>query len=314
MSEFVIETKNLTKHYKNVAALSDLDLSIREGIVFGFIGPNGAGKSTTIRILCGLLRPTSGHAVIGGVDVTRHASSVKSTVGYLPEDFGVYERMRVVEYLDFFAAAHRIPVRRRSDAIENAMDLAGVTHMHDYFMGTLSRGMRQRVGIAKTLVHDPTILLLDEPTSGLDPFARIEIRNLLKKLRDTGKTVMISSHILPELASVCDEVGILSKGRLVASGAVADIMARARQERHVQIELLGDAAEAAKLLGELPGVANVVATDNLVRFAYRGGLEGIPEIHRRVLAAGHKVVWLREVEADLEHAFISITGNTSGQR
>jgi len=314
MNDVAIETQGLTKRYKNVHALTDLNLRIPKGTLYGFIGPNGAGKSTTIRILCGLLRPTAGKAFVDGVDVTRHARRVKSVVGYMPEACGVYERMRVVEYLDFFAAAHRVPLRRRTEMIEQAMDLAGVTHMRDYHMGTLSKGMNQRVGIARALVHDPAVLILDEPTSGLDPYARIEIRGFLKKLKATGKTVMISSHILPELSSVCDEVGILHQGRLLASGPVNEIMARARQKLRIEVELLGPAQGAARVAERLPGVSDLSVTDNILQFSYDDKLDTVPRIREAIASGGHQVLWIREIEADLEHAFIHITGAARDRR
>ena len=314
MSDAMIETKDLTKRYGDVAAVTGLNLSVARGTLFGFIGPNGAGKSTAIRILCGLLKPTSGAAAIDGVDVTRRARRIKSTVGYMAEDFGVYERMRVGEYLDFFAAAHRLPMRARKKSIDKALDLAGAASMRDYFMGTLSRGMKQRAGIARALVHDPAVLILDEPTSGLDPYARIEIRALLRQLKDTGKTILISSHILPELASVCDAVGIISEGRLLAAGPVADIMSRARQELKIEIEFLGRAEPAAELIGRVKGASDVAVTDNALRFTYNGPLKRLPELQRVLAERGHKVLWVREMEADLEHAFIRITSSTEKEK
>nr|HRU06522.1 ABC transporter ATP-binding protein [Candidatus Brocadiia bacterium] len=175
MSEPIIKTEKLTKFYDNFEAVHELDLQVQEGCLFGVIGPNGAGKTTTIRMLCGLLRPTSGRAIVNGIDVTRHPRDVKRSVGYMPDFFGAYDRMRVWEYLDFFGAAYRIPRKQRRDRIEKSLELTGATYMRDYFVGSLSKGMRQRAGIAKTLVHDPAVLFLDEPTSGLDPVARIEI-------------------------------------------------------------------------------------------------------------------------------------------
>lgn len=309
-NNIAIETQNLTKYYKDVLALSGLNLKIKRGTLFGFIGPNGAGKTTAIRVLCGLQKATSGTAIVAGEDVTKHPARVKSMVGYMPEEFGTYERMRVVEYLDFFAAAHRIPIRKRKDLIDRAMDLGGVAHMRDYYMGTLSRGMKQRVGLTKTLVHDPEVLILDEPTSGLDPFARIEIRQFLRKLKETNKTVMISSHILPELASVCDEVGIINQGQLLAHGPVREVMAQAQQGRRVEIELLGSAEGAADLLKGVKHISGLETVENMVRFVYSGPLEKIPSLHHMIMQNGYKILWMREVESDLEHAFITITGGT----
>ena len=312
MSEPVIKTENLTKFYGDFEAVHELNIEVNEGVLFGFIGPNGAGKTTTIRMLCGLLLPTSGRALVGGVDVDRHPRRVKRMVGYLPEFFGTYDRMRVWEYLDFFGAAHRIGRRKRRQQIEQVMDLTGTAYMRDYFLGSLSKGMRQRVGIAKTLVHDPAVLFLDEPTSGLDPVARIEIRELLRKLKALGKTVMISSHILPELAAVCDEVGIIEKASLLACGPIKKILAEIQQTRQVQLEVLGQAEAAAKFLGQIKGVTNVNVVHNLIQFDFAGDDKLAASIIQHLNQQRCHVCWMREVEADLEEVFIRVTGRAQG--
>ena len=308
MSEPAIKTESLTKFYGSFEAVHELSIQVNEGVLFGFIGPNGAGKTTTIRMLCGLLLPTSGRAFVGGVDVDRHPRRVKRMVGYLPEFFGTYDRMRVWEYLDFFGAAYRIGRRKRRDQVEKVLDLTGTEYMRDYFVGSLSKGMRQRVGIAKTLVHDPTVLFLDEPTSGLDPVARIEIRELLRKLKALGKTVMISSHILPELAAVCDEVGIIEKARLLACGPIRKILDVIRQTRQVQVELLDRAPEAAQILQRIKGVANVTLVQSLVQFEMQGDDKLAAQILHMLHQRGFHVCWMREAEADLEEVFIRVTG------
>jgi len=307
MSEPAIRTDGLTKYYGNFCAVDHLDLQVNEGGLFGFIGPNGAGKSTTIRMLCGLLKPSSGTAYIKGVDVLKHPREVKRMVGYMPELFGTYDRMRVWEYLDFFCAAYRMPKSKRRDQIEKVLHLAGASYMRDYYVGTLSKGMRQRVGIAKTLVHDPAVLFLDEPTSGLDPMARIEMRGLLKKLKGLGKTALISSHILPELAAICDEIGIIEKAKLLAIGPMRQIMAEIRQTRQVQLQVLNRAAEAARLLEE-NGVGNVKVVQNFVQFEFQGDDARAAELLRLLHDNGVDVCWMSEVEADLEEVFIRVTG------
>jgi ABC-2 type transport system ATP-binding protein len=312
MSEPIIKTEALTKKFGNFEAVHELNIEVQEGVLFGFIGPNGAGKTTTIRMLCGLLLPTSGRAFVGGVDVDRHPRRVKRMVGYLPEFFGTYDRMRVWEYLDFFGAAYRIGRRKRRAQIEMVLELTGTAYMRDYFVGTLSKGMRQRVGIAKTLVHDPAVLFLDEPTSGLDPVARIEIRELLRKLKALGKTVMISSHILPELAAVCDEVGIIEKAHLLASGPIKKILAEIRQTHQVQVEVLERPADAAKLLEQFKGVANVKVVQNLIQFEMQGDAGLAAQINRTLHENNVNVSWMREVEADLEEVFIRVTGRDKG--
>src|SRR5438132_3143346 len=250
----ILKTEALTKTYANDhVALDHLDLVVHRGEVFGYIGPNGAGKTTTFRILAGLLDPTSGKAVIDGQDVTGDKDRIKQVVGYLPDNFGVYPTLRVCEYLDFFAAAYRIPKRERPPRIDRCLTIANAMEFRDKLMGALSRGMKQRVGIAKTLLHDPQVIILDEPAATIDPRARVQMRQLLRELADLGKAVLVSSHILPELADVCDTVGILSNGKLVAAGPVQEILRTVRQQRLMQVQVLGDKQRARDVLCAAPG-------------------------------------------------------------
>lgn len=306
----MIETKDLTKRYRGVLALDRLNLRIGRGEIFGYIGPNGAGKTTTIRILSGLLKATSGQAVIGDVDVTARPRKAKDVVGYLPELFGVYDGMRVWEYLDFFGAAYRLPRKKRAARLEAVMALTGVETMRDYFVDTLSRGMKQRVGIAKTLIHDPEVLFLDEPTSGLDPRARIEIRELLKKLKELGKTILVSSHILPELASVCDRIGILEQGKLLACDSVERVLKQVQPHRIIDIEVLDDPERAADFLRqryarETLHVENIMG--RLVRISFQGGDRQAAELLQGLIAEGIRVLWHTEVTMDLEEIYLSVT-------
>lgn len=306
----MIETRDLTKRYRSVLALDRLNLRIGEGEIFGFIGPNGAGKTTTIRILAGLLRPTSGSVNVAGVDVTRHPRRARLLVGYLPDGFGVYAGMRVWEYLDFFGAAYRIPRRRRRERIDEALALAGAEAMRDYFVDSLSRGMLQRVGLAKTLMHDPAVLLLDEPTSGLDPRARIEIRELLKRLRAAKKTLIVSSHILPELATVCDQIGIIERGRLLVSGTVGEVMRAVQQERLIDIEVLGDPNAAVETLRRLRPQGALTVREIVgrqIRIAYSAGDDEIAELLADLVRAGVRVVWQSEPAPDLEQLYLTVT-------
>ncbi len=305
----MIAIQDLTKRYRQVVALDRLSLSIGAGEIFGYIGPNGAGKTTTIRILAGLLRPTSGRADVAGRDIARHPRRARDVVGYLPDGFGVYAGMRVWEYLDFFGAAYRLPRKRRAVRVEEVMALTGTELMRDYFVDSLSRGMLQRVGLAKTLVHDPQVLLLDEPTSGLDPRARIEFRELLKKLRTLGKTMIVSSHILPELASVCDQVGILERGRLLVCGSVADVMKTVQPERVVDLQVLGDAGAVAAFLRERPGghVSLRDTVGRMVRFGFGGDDEALADLLADLVRAGHRVLWQSEAALDLEQIYLRVT-------
>ena len=309
----MIRTQDLSKRYKNVLALEDLNMEIPRGEIYGFIGPNGAGKTTTIRILAGLLRASRGKAFIGDVDVTRFPRAVKKMIGYLPDFFGVYDEMRVWEYLDFFGAAYRIPRRKRRDAIDQALAITEAEEMKDYFVGTLSRGMKQKIGVARTLVHDPSVLLLDEPASGLDPQARIEMRILLRRLRDRGKTILLSSHILSELAACCDKIGIIHQGKLQASGNLNEITAKIREYYKIELEVVREMEKARSIASQYPGVTNLRSYDNLLRMEFRGEREKIPALLRLFLSQGVDLYWFREVPVDLEEVFMAITQKESGK-
>lgn len=256
-NEAIVETRNLTKRYGNFTALSDLNLAIERGSIHGFIGPNGAGKTTTMRILATLLEPTGGQAWVSGFAVTEHPYDVRRRIGYMPDFFGVYDNMKVWEYLDFFAAAYHVPQPKRPGLIDDLLALVDLTVKKDSFVEELSRGMKQRLCLARTLVHEPDLLILDEPASGLDPRARIELRELLKELRSLGKTILISSHILSELAEMCTHVAIIERGHLLVSGRVEEILQAMQPARDVYIRVMGRAAQAAALLNTFPGVLSV---------------------------------------------------------
>ena len=304
----MIETKGLTKYYKNVCALDALDLTVEAGEVFGYIGPNGAGKTTTLRMLCGLLRATSGQATVSGVEVTKRPGRVKGLVGYLPHAFGGYPEMSVWEYLDFFGAAYRIKRKVRRSRIDEVLGMAGGSDLKDYAMGSLSQGMRQKVGIAKTMLHDPAVLLLDEPTAGLDPLARVEVKNLVQGLKAAGKTVMISSHILPELETICDRVGVLEAGKLLATGTVDEILEQVRPHRAVELEVSSGVDEARACLTTDDRVANVEVFGNVVRFEFIGSEREMPSLLELLLSRQVGVVWCREVRGSLEEAYVKISG------
>ena len=306
----MIETKDLTKKYRSVLALDRLNLTIKEGDIFGFIGPNGAGKTTAIRMLCGLLKPTEGTAIVAGVNVKDHPRKVKELVGYLPDAFGVYAGMRVWEYLDFFGAAYRIPKKVRNKRVEEILEVTGCEEMRDYFVETLSHGMRQRVGLAKTLVHDPKVLMLDEPTSGLDPRARIEIRNLMKKLKKLGKTLIISSHILPELSMICDQIGIIEQGKLLCCGSVDAVMKTVQQQRVVEIEVLDNTEKAAELIrsySSLEGLKIDEQVERMIRIAWSGRDEDMAAMLSYLVGNGVSVLRFNEVQPDLEAIYLKVT-------
>src|SRR5437870_11370552 len=244
----MIQIRHLRKQYKDLVAVRDLNLELEQGDIFGFIGPNGAGKTTTIKMLATLLIPTAGTALVNGIDVVRHPEQIRSIVGDMSDFFGVYDDIKVWEYLDFFAAAYRVPKSKRPQIIDDVLALTDLTVKKDSYVESLSRGMKQRLCLAKTLVHDPKVMLLDEPASGLDPRARIEIKELLKELKAMGKTIIVSSHILPELADFCNKIGIIEKGEMIISGDVNAIIRQISGHHTLEIKILDDGFVHAPIL------------------------------------------------------------------
>ncbi len=303
----ILETKNLSKNYGKFVALSNMNLKLEQGDIFGYIGPNGAGKTTTLRILATLLTPTSGAAYIDGLDVAREPYQVKRVVGFMPDAFGVYDGMRLREYLDFFGAAYRIPVRKRQGIIDDVLSLTDLTSRADDFVSAFSRGMKQRCCLAKTLLHDPKVLLLDEPASGLDPRARIELRELLKTLQEMGKTVMISSHILSELGDLCNKIGIIEHGKMLVSGDFKEILAGIRQERELRLEVLDGADDAALILSETIGIDNVERSGNEFHLQSALAREELSNLHYRLVTAGVKVLFFEQSQNTLEDVFLHVT-------
>jgi ABC-2 type transport system ATP-binding protein len=306
--QIILQTENLTKRYGQHLALDNLNLQIHKGEVFGYIGPNGAGKTTTFRILCGLLDPTEGKATIAGEDVTHDKDRIKQLVGFLPDNFGVYPTLRAWEYLDFFAAAYKIPKKARAERIDYCLQIANALEFRDKLMGALSRGMKQRVGVAKTLLHDPAVLILDEPAATIDPRARIQMRQLLRELADLGKAVLVSSHILPELADVCDTVGILQQGKLAACGAVQEIMRTVRQKRLMEVHVLKHATTARQVLAEMEGWEAIESLQpNVLRYEVQADEQHLAMALLALLKKGVPVSNFAEVPADLEDVFMSLT-------
>ena len=303
----MIEVTKLTKNYEGFWAVRGISFAVGRGEIFGFIGPNGAGKTTSIRILATLLDPTSGSIRVEGKSVVSEPDEVRRLIGFMPDNFGVYEGITVWEYLDFFAAAYGLERRARHAAIEGIMELTDLKGLRDRLTGALSKGMRQRLCLAKTLVHDPKVLILDEPANGLDPRARIEFRALLKELRNMGKTILISSHILTELSDVCTSVAILEKGRMVASGSIDSIKNQLQPGTVYRLELLDgiDAARAA--LVEIPEVSNVQAQDGSLQFSFTGGREKVPDLVKALVGRDVKIIGLQEMKTDLEGLFMQLT-------
>jgi ABC-2 type transport system ATP-binding protein len=303
----VIKTVNLTKRYGTLVALSNLNLEINEGDCFGFIGPNGAGKTTTIKILATLLQPTWGEARICDLVVGYQSRQIRPLIGYVPDYFGAYEDMVVQEYMEFFAAAYNINGAARTKVVNDVLELTDLAYKKDAPVDGLSRGMKQRLSIARVLVHDPKVLLLDEPAGNLDPRARIEMRELLKELRRMGKTILISSHILPELADLCNTVGIIERGELIYSGPVADIVKRAKAGMVLHVGVAHNQELAAALLSQDPNVTNVAANNGHLEVSLKDGVNDYTFIPARLVQNGFKLTLLREEEVNLETAFMRLT-------
>jgi len=303
----MIEVRGFTKRYEQFMAVDHLDLKIEKGDVFGFIGPNGAGKTTTIRFLATLLKPTSGSARINGYDVNRQVDDVKRSIGFMPDSFGIYDGMKVWEFLDFFATAYGLVRSKRRALIDDVLTLVDLNSKRDTLVNGLSKGMQQRLCLAKTLVHDPPVLILDEPASGLDPRARVEMKALLKELQKMGKTILVSSHILPELADFCNKIGIIERGKLLAAGPVHDVIRSIRQNRIIEVVTSRPSEMCEVTLAHHEHVRNLTAAENRYKFEFAGNDEDVISLHRELMSHEVPLVWFNEVEADLEEAFMKIT-------
>jgi len=307
----IVRATGLVKRFDATVAVAGLDLEVEEGEIFGLVGPNGAGKTTTLRILATLLAPTSGDAEIAGISVRRNPNAVRRVLGFMPDVFGVYDDMKVWEYLDFFARCYGIPPARRKQMIADLLDLVDLGDRRDSYVQGLSRGMQQRLCLAHTLVHDPQVLLLDEPASGLDPRARVELRELLRELRSLGKTIVISSHILPELEELCTSVAIVDRGQVLAQGRVADIERRLRVGAVLRVRVLGEqpAREAARAhFAAQPDVASAtLLEDGTIEIGYRGDDAATARLLAESVASGLPIVSFARAASDLEELFLQVT-------
>lgn len=303
----VIKTVNLTKRYGSLLALANLNLEIQEGDCFGFIGPNGAGKTTTIKILATLLQPTWGEARICDYVVGYQSRQIRPLIGYVPDYFGAYEDMLVQEYLEFFAAAYNINGSNREKVVRDVLELTDLAYKFDSPVDGLSRGMKQRLSIARTLLHDPKVLLLDEPAGNLDPRARIELRELLKTLRNMGKTIIISSHILPELQDMCNTVGVIERGELIYSGPWTDLVKKVRTGTVVHVSVASGAEQAMALLDQHDDVHQVTPTPAYMEVSLKPGLTDYTFIPQVLATAGYRLTLLKEEEVNLETAFMRLT-------
>ncbi len=288
-------------------AIKSIELDLGEGDLFGFIGPNGAGKTTTMRIIATLLDPTWGEAYVCGHSIYTNPKEIRRLIGYMPDFFGVYDDMKVIEYLEFFAAAYRIKGPGRRKKCDEMLEIVDLDFKRDAFANTLSRGQTQRLGLARVLLHDPQVLLLDEPLSGLDPRARIEMRNLLRRLGQTGKTIVVSSHILPELADICNKVGIIDRGVLSVNAEVTEVMKQVRNRTVLNIQVTQDLDGAAKSLEDHPLVDSVTIGDGQIVVTMNEGEEDYSELPTILVNAGFKMTKFAEEEVNLESAFMALT-------
>lgn len=305
----MIEIKGLTKKYGSFYALKDLNLKIEEGTVFGFVGANGAGKSTTFSILATLLQPTAGEAWINGVSISQNPHEVRRQIGYMPDFFGVYDQLRAEEYLDFYGASYGLNPKQRMELIPKLLELVNLTNKRYDYVDLLSRGMKQRLCLARALIHNPSVLILDEPASGLDPRARVEMREILLELKAMGKTILISSHILPELAEMCDTLGVIDSGELIAHGSVQSIQEKLQNEKVIRVKIAGPLKDAVTFFENDPQVSRLTQIQDrqIVEFLYKGNDEDQLGLLRNAMATGLPILAFSEQETDLEDVFMEIT-------
>jgi len=303
----MIRVEKLTKRFGSLTAVDELSFTVDRGDALGFIGPNGAGKTTTIRMLATLLKPDGGSVTVNGYDIANAPEEVRASVGYMPDFFGVYDDMKVTEYLDFFAAAYRVPPQERPGLIKDVLELTDLTGKRNEYVDALSRGMKQRLCLAKTLVHDPQVLLLDEPASGLDPRARIEIRELLKELCAMDKTILISSHILTELSDLCNKVVIIEKGKLVYAGSTRDVGEQLEGGRRLVIRVADRLEEACAVLSQCENVVNVSTVDGSIHAVFTGEPTSQHELLLALINGGFIVQSLSEQDVDLEEVYMRLT-------
>ena len=304
--DIAIRTERLRKVYGDLVAVDDLSLTIERGECFALVGPNGAGKTTTLRMLATLLEPTDGAIHVAGHNAEEEPVEVRRRIGFMPDDFGLYEDLKVWEYLDYFATAYGVPAGKRRQIARDLVELVDLSAKEDEFVRALSRGMRQRLCLAKTLVHDPDVLLLDEPASGLDPKARIEFRELMKELVKLGKTIIISSHILTELSDFCTSIGIIEKGKMVVGGKIEEILSKLKGSTTLHIDVLAGREQLDGMLGAHPKVRSHDVKDGTVRIEFLGDDEDLADLHRDIVSAGVRVKSFYERKENLEDIFLKV--------
>ncbi len=303
----MLKITNLVKRYGKFTAVDNLSMEISEGQIFGFVGANGAGKTTTMRIVAGLLQPTSGEILVDGTDILSSSRKVKKKIGYMPDFFGVYDDLKVVEYMNFYSGIYGIPYRERKGISDQLLELVDLSHKKDFYVDSLSRGMKQRLCLARSLIHDPRLLILDEPASGLDPRARVEMKNILRELKNMGKTILISSHILSELAEMCTVIGIIDKGRLSACGSVKEIIDKLTRTGKLKIKVRDRVEQAVKLLQEQPSIGEIVVNGDIVEADTGADEQLLSEMLKRLVTQDIPVVTFAREGGSLESVFMQLT-------
>ena len=304
----MLEIKGLVKRFGSFTAVDGLDMKVEKGSVFGFVGPNGAGKTTTMKIMCGLIKADSGNIFVDRSDILKRSSDIRERIGYMPDFFGVYDDLKVKEYMDFYEGAYYIPYSERAAITDRLLDMVNLSDKKEVYVDSLSRGMKQRLCLARSLVHDPDILVLDEPASGLDPRARMEMKNILKRLSDNGKTIIISSHILPELDQMCSHVGIIEKGKMVAQGTVEEISAVVSGKTVISIAVLDRKEELFRVLSLEPLCADIKLTEMGAEIAFMGKESNLAALLGKIVREDIPVISFDKKKHDLENVFMEVTG------
>lgn len=303
----MFKVDNLTKRYGSFTAVDNLSFSIEQGEIFGFVGANGAGKTTTIKVAAGLLKADAGTIHIDGFDIKTDTRQAKKSIGYMPDFFGVYDDLRVCEYMNFYCGIHQIPLADREKTMDSLIELVNLSDKKNAYVDELSRGMKQRLCLARSLIHNPKVLILDEPASGLDPRARVEFKEIMKELKDMGKTIIISSHILHELSEICTTIGIINNGRLVAKGSVAEIQSKLNHLSRMKLRTIGEFSRASAILKEQPLVSEIVEANDYIEFSFGGEKQEKAELLKNLVQKDVQVIHFEETAGSLESIFMHLT-------
>jgi ABC-2 type transport system ATP-binding protein len=310
----VLVVEELIKYYGKFKAVDNISFTIEEGNIFGFVGENGAGKTTTMRIISGLLAPTSGRVYLDNIDVNKSPMKVKEGIGYMPDFFGVYDDLKVIEYMDFYAGVYGIAKSKRKKTINELIEIVNLDNKKEFYVNDLSRGMKQRLCLARSLIHDPKLLILDEPASGLDPKARIEMKQILFELKKMGKTILISSHILPELSEICSSVGIIEHGKMIVSGKIEDVLNQIGKHNIIKVKTLNGIEKLSKLLKEIPEISNINQKENILEFNFDNDDEKLSELLKRIVNQDIKVISFSSFEKNLESVFLHLMGGKKNDK